>query len=193
MKLLMENWRGYFEEADEEAAFDSFLDKAFNKLLSLFGEEAPAVEQEVEQKLNEVGILFGAGIALAAPAIVVMLATIAKIVGGTIKGWTGKDLGIEKVANKIIHYAHEAHTKFQLPIKLFIQKVLRIEDEKKATKYAGFIYNLLIAYLMVASGAGAAQAYSEGAKSLATIEGSLAVVKGGEVTSYLKAALGGKA
>ena len=47
MKLLMENWRDYLEEAEDEAAFDSFLENLFNKISKLFG---TTTAEQIEQK-----------------------------------------------------------------------------------------------------------------------------------------------
>lgn len=194
MKLLMEQWRGYINEAEEEEAFDRFLEKTFEKIGTLFGgdmdDATDTVSQEIEteQSLDE-GVLFGLGVTLASPAIVKIFTGIAKILGNAITGWTGKDLGIEKVAEKINFYADKFHHLFHKPIKFFVHKVLRIKDEKKAHQATELLFHLLVAFLMVYSGVGAASAASSGKAGLAGFESALAAIKAGEVRAYLASSL----
>jgi hypothetical protein len=190
----MEQWRGYINEAEEEEAFDRFLEKTFGKMAGLFGDgldaSAEEVSQEIEaeQQLDE-GVLFALGVTLAAPAIVKLFTGIAKVFGNAVKGWTGKDLGIEKVAEKINHYADKFHHLFHKPIRFFVEKVLRIKDETKAKQATDLLFHLLIAFLMVYSGVGAAHAVTSGETGLAGFESLLAAVKAGEVKAYLAATL----
>ena len=194
MKLLMENWRDYLEEEADEAAFDSFLENLFNKISKLFGpkleDEADEIEQEIdsEGQLDE-GVMLALGLTLAIPAIVKIFTGVAKVFGHAVEGWTGKDLGVDEIADKIVTYANKAHHLFQKPIGFFVTKVLRIKDEKKAHQATEVLYTLLIAYLMVFSGAGAAEAVTKGQTGLAGFEGALAAVKGGEVGAFIKKAV----
>lgn len=190
MKLLMEQWRDYINEAEEEELFDRFLEKTFGKITGLFGDGLAASGEEVSQEIEaeeqlDEGVLFGLGITLAAPAIVKLFTGIAKVFGNTVKGWTGKDLGIEKVAEKINYYADKFHHLFEKPIKFFVRKVLRIKDETKAKQATDLLFHLLIAFLMIYSGVGAAQAATSGQTGLAGFESLLAAVKAGEVRAYL--------
>jgi len=194
MKLIMENWRGYIDEAEGEEDFDNFLDKVFSKVANVLGVEiedtGDEISQEVEkeQQLDE-GVLFALGVTLAAPAIAKLFAGVARVFGNSIKGWTGKDIGANKLADKIVSYADKAHHLFQKPIELFVKKVLRIQDEAKAKHATGILFTLLIAFLMVYSGVGAASAAVSGKTGLAGFEGALAAVKGGEVSAYIKSTL----
>jgi len=196
----MEGWRNYLNEAEEEAAFGKFLENLFNKVLKLFGSNVVKTADQVEKKLkeqiseekerlDEVGFLFAAGLTLALPAIVKLFAGLAKVFGNAIKGWTGKDLGIEAIAEKIMEYAEKAHHLFQKPVGFFVRKVLRIKDEEKAHQATELLFTLLVAFFMVYSGVGAAAAAQKGKAGLATIEGALTAVKGGEVTGFLKTSL----
>ena len=194
MKLLMENWRDYLEEAEGEAAFDSFLETLFNKIAKLFGTEITDDAQEIEQEIDskgqlDEGVMLALGLTLAIPAIVKIFTGVAKVFGHAVEGWTGKDLGVDKVADKIVSYADKAHHLFQKPIGFFVTKVLRIKDEKKAHQATDVLYTLLIAFLMVFSGVGAAEAATKGKTGLAGFEGALAAVKGGEVGAFIKKAL----
>ena len=190
----MQSWRSYLEEAEEEATFDKFMEDTFKKISKLFGTQlkdtGKKVSQEVEkEKQLDEALLFTLGVALAAPAIVKIFTGIARVFGNTIEGWTGKDIGVTKIADKIVSYADEAHHLFQKPIKFFVQKVLRISDEKKIEQATNILYNLLVAFLMIYSGVGAAEAAKAGKTTLAGFEGAIAAVKGGEVTAYLKSSL----
>jgi len=195
MKLLMEQWRGYINEAEEEEAFDRFLEKTFGKMAGLFGDgldaSAEEVSQEIEaeQQLDEEGILFTLGVTLAAPAIVKLFTGIAKVFGNAVKGWTGKDLGIEKVAQKINSSADKFHHLFQKPIEFFVRKVLRIKDETKVKQATELLFHLLVAFLMIYSGVGAASAATSGDTAFAGFESLLTAVKAGEVKAYLAATL----
>ena len=129
MKILMENWRGYLQEQEEEKELDNLLDNAFGKVLSAFGKlmksEAEDVAGEIDeksqqQKLDE-GVLFGLGVALAAPALVKIFAQIAKLFANTIQGWTGKNVdSMNSLADKIIKYSEKVHHKFIGPIEFFV-------------------------------------------------------------------------
>ena len=190
MKLLMEQWRDYINEAEEEEAFDRFLEKLFGKVARLFGNEMKDASEEVEQEIQkqqplDEGVLFGLGVTLAMPAIVKMLTGLAKVFGNTVKGWTGKDLGVEKVAEKINFYADKFHHSFEKPIAFFVRNVLRIKDDAKAKQATQLLFHLLVAFLMVYSGVGAAKAATAGQTSLAGFESLLAAVKAGEVRAYL--------
>ena len=194
MKLLMENWRGYLEEAEAEAEFDSFLDNLFNKIAKLFGAKLEDTSEKVADKVEkegelDEGLMLAAGLILAVPAIVKLFTGIARVFGHAVEGWTGKDLGIDRVADKIVAYADKTHHLFQKPIGFFVKKVLRIKDEKKAHQATELLFTLLIAFLMVSSGVGAAAAATKGQTGLAGFEGALAAVKGGEVSAYLKTML----
>ena len=191
MKLLMEQWRGYINEAEEEA-FDRFLEKTFGKIAGLFGDDVGDTTEEITQEIEsrqplDEGVLFGLGVTLAAPAIVKLFTGIAKVFGNTVKGWTGKDLGIEKVAEKINHYADKFHHLFHKPIRFFVEKVLRIKDETKVKQATELLFHLLIAFLMIYSGVGAASAAQSGDTAFAGFESLLAAVKAGEVKAYLAA------
>jgi len=209
MKLLMEQWRGYINEAEEEEAFDRFLEKTFGKIAGLFGpqieDEAGDIEQKKkdkkgwrrflreqgikeEEQLDE-GVLFALGVTLAAPAIVKLFTGIAKVFGNAVKGWTGKDLGIEKVAEKINSYADKFHHLFHKPIEFFVRKVLRIKDETKVKQATELLFHLLVAFLMIYSGVGAATAATSGDTAFAGFESLLTAVKAGEVKAYLAATL----
>ena len=188
MKVLCETWRRYLNEQED---FDAFLEQTFNKVAQLFGpqleDEAEEIEQEIDSKgqIDE-GVMLALGLTLAVPAIVKIFTGVAKVFGHAVEGWTGKDLGVDEVADKIISYANKAHHLFQKPIGFFVTKVLRIKDKAKAHQATEILYTLLIAFLMVFSGAGAAEAVTKGQTGLAGFEGALAAVKGGEVGAFLK-------
>ena len=188
MKLFCEAWRRHLNEEED---FDSFLDQAFNKIAKLFGQkledEGEEIEYELEQeKQLDEGMMLALGLTLAAPAIVKLFTGMAKIFGHSIEGWTGKKLGIDELANKIVSYADRAHHLFQKPIEFFVKKVLRIKKEEQAKQATGILFNLLIAFLMVYSGVGAASAAAKGKSSLAGLEAGLSAIKGNEVLSFLK-------
>lgn len=194
MKLLMEQWRDYINEAEEEEAFDHFLEKTFEKVAALFGAQVDEATEEIsheieaDQSLDE-NLLFGLGVALAAPALVKLFTGVAKVFGNAVKGWTGKDLGVEKIADKINGYADKFHHLFEKPIKFFVRKVLRIKEEDKIKQATDLLFHLLIIFLMIYSGVGAAQAATKGKTGLAGFESLLAAVKAGEVRAYLGSAL----
>ena len=192
----MQSWRSYLDESEEELKFDKHLENTFRKILNIFGPQMKdtadqAAEQADDQQTVELdeGILFGLGVTLAAPAIVKIFTGIAKVFGNSIQGWTGSDPGINRVADKIIKMADEAHHLFQKPIKYFVTKVLRIKDKDKVDQATGILYNLLVGFLMIYSGVGAAKAVEAGKTTLAGFEGALAAIKGGEVTAFIKNSL----
>lgn len=200
MKLVMQSWRSYLEENEEESKFDKHVENTFEKIAKIFGKKLEQETKEISRKtkeetgkidesnLNE-SVLFTLGVTLAAPAIVKMFTGIAKIFGNSIKGWTGKDLGIEKIAEKINSYADRVHHSFHTPINFFVRKVLRIKDEAKAKQATELLFHLLVAFLMVYSGVGAAKAASAGETGLASFESLLTAVKAGEVRAFLVASL----
>ena len=145
MKLVMQSWRSYLKEAEDEAALDKIFKNAFNKILKIFGSEvketAVEVADDIEKQgdeLNEAGALFVLGLTLAAPAIIGIFTRIAKLFGNSIEGWTGKELGVDKVANKVLAFAHDLHHSFAIPIDFFVEKVLRISDPTKRKNATDF-------------------------------------------------------
>jgi Flp pilus assembly pilin Flp len=79
--------------------------------------------------------------------------------------------------------ADELHHLYMKPIELVVKKF--VKDENKAKKISSFIFHVIIAILLVASGATAIQALKSKSISLATLEAALAAVKGGEVKNYI--------
>jgi hypothetical protein len=69
------------------------------------------------------------------------------------------------------------------PLELIVRRF--VKDEAKAKKISSFIFHVIVAIMLLASGATAIKAIQSKELSLATLETALTAVKGGEVKQYI--------
>jgi Flp pilus assembly pilin Flp len=79
--------------------------------------------------------------------------------------------------------ADELHHLYVKPLELIVRRF--VKDETKAKKISNFLFHVIIAIMLLASGITAVKALQSKEISLATLETALTAVKGGELKSYI--------
>ena len=144
-------------------------------------------ELEKKSKTQNEGLLTVAGIALALPAIMGLIAKFGKAAGNTVKKLLGKKPTDKdeyaKWMAKLGNIADDLHHLYMAPIKGIVNKF--IKDKSKADKVASAIFHVIVATFLVISGATAIKALQAKNLSLTTLEAALTAVKGGEVKAFI--------
>ena len=143
-----------------------------------------------EQAQLEEGLLTIASIAIALPAIIGLIARLGKAGGALVNKMLGKKPETESEyqawMDKLSKVAEDLHHLYLGPIESIVGKF--VKDHDKAKKIANTIFHVIVATFLFASGATALKAFKAQHLSLATLEGALAAIKGGEVTTFIKSA-----
>ena len=84
---------------------------------------------------------------------------------------------------KLGHIADELHHLYMTPIEAIVKRF--IKDPDTAKKVSNGIFHIIVAYFLIASGATAVKALQSKNLSLATLEGALSAVKGGEIKQFI--------
>jgi hypothetical protein len=148
-----------------------------------------SMETELEkaaQSTNE-GLLTVASIAIALPAIMGLVAKFGKAAGDMVNKMLGKKPTDEDAynqwMNKLGHIADELHHLYMAPLESIVKKF--VKDPAKAKQVASAIFHVIVATFLIASGATAIKALQAKNVSLATLEGALSAIKGGEVKTFI--------
>lgn len=180
----MEEEALYELDDKEKAVVDDIKDEMSSIIKGMDVELAKATEKE--QPTNE-GLLTIASIAIALPAIMGLVSKLGKAAGNIVNKMLGKKPNDEAAYNqwmaKLGHIADELHHLYMAPIEAITKKF--IKDEAKAKKVASGIFHVIVATFLIASGATAVKAIQSKNLSLATLEGALSAVKGGEIKDFL--------
>jgi hypothetical protein len=185
----MEEEALYELDDKEKAVVDDIKDEMSGILKGMETELDKAAEKE--QPTNE-GLLTIASVAIALPAIMGLVAKLGKAASNIVNKMLGKKPNDEAAYNqwmeKLGHIADELHHLYMAPIEAIVKKF--IKDEVKAKKVASAIFHVIVATFLVASGATAVKALQSKNISLATLEGALAAVKGGEIKAFITKLVG---
>jgi len=169
----------------EQKVVDDLKDEMSAILKSLDSELTKASETE-EKPTNE-GLLTIASIAIALPAILGIISRFGKAAGAAFSKFIGKKPSEEDAyqqwMSKLGHIADELHHLYLTPIKAVVSKF--IKDPAKADKVSEAIFYVIVAILMVTSGATAVKALQSKNISLGGLELALAAVKKGEIDDYI--------
>ena len=180
----MESEALYELDDKEKAVVDDIKDEMSAIVKGLDTELTKATEKE--QPTNE-GLLTIASIAIALPAVMGLVAKLGKAAGNMVNKMLGKKPNDEAAYNqwmiKLGHIADELHHLYMAPIEAIVKKF--IKDDAKAKKVASGIFHVIVATFLVASGATAIKAIQSKNLSLATLEGALSAVKGGEIKDFI--------
>ncbi len=177
-----------------EVETDQKVDAVVNDLKDDFASAINGIEDALEDAADQKqeGLLTTASLLLALPAILGIIARLGK--GATV-AWqkiAGKkptdQSGTEKYFQQLGRVADELHHLYIKPLELLTRKF--IKDPEKSKKVANAIFHVIVAVMMVASGATAVKALQSKELSLATLESALAAVKGGEVKQYITKLIG---
>ncbi len=147
------------------------------------------LESELEKtsKTTNEGLLTTASIAVALPAIMGLIAKFGKAAGNIVNKMMGKKPSQEddyqQWMNKLGNIADELHHLYMVPIKGIVKKF--VKDEAKVKTISNGIFHLIVAVFLVASGVTAVKAFQAKNVSLATLEGALSAIKGGELKTYI--------
>jgi hypothetical protein len=170
----------------EQAVVNDVKDEMSSILKTMDTELAKAAKGDGEQPTNE-GLLTVASIAIALPAIMGLIAKFGKAAGAMVNKMLGKKPSEEDAyqqwMSKLGHIADELHHLYMAPLESVVKKF--VKDEAKAKKIASGIFHVIVATFLIASGATAVKALQAKNVSLATLEGALTAVKGGEIKQFI--------
>ena len=179
--LLLQKRAGIITESqyqeklkEEEVNVDADIEKGLKMAFA-------GIERDIEtnkEKLTESAGLAIAGTALAIPELMKIIASVAK---ATSRFFGGSG----KTADKVTAVADKLHH-FLVGLIEKALKVLGMKDTDVIHKTANIIFHVIVASLMVASGYAAVKAFKASNISAATLEGSLAAVKNGEVQRFIE-------
>jgi len=161
------------------------LDDLKGQMSALLG----GIEDSLEDssKDQKEGVITTASIALALPAILGLVARFGKTVTNIVNRTLGKkptEQGeVEKYFQQMGRIADELHHLYMKPLELIVKRF--VKDEAKAKKISSFIFHVIVAIMLLASGVTAIKAIQSKELSLATLETALTAVKGGEVKQYI--------
>jgi hypothetical protein len=171
------------EEVDKQEA------DVVSQLKTQMGSLVKTIDTTLQDKTKEQneGLLTVAGLAVAMPAILGLVAKFGKTAGGIINKVIGKKPTAkeeeENWFNKLGKIADDLHHLYQSPLENVTKKF--IKDPVKAKKVAHFLFHVIVAVMLLASGVTAVKALKSKEISLATLETALATIKGGEIKSYI--------
>jgi hypothetical protein len=144
-------------------------------------------ELEKASKSTNEGLLTVASIAIALPAIMGLVAKFGKAAGTMVNKVLGKKPTDQDSYNqwmtKLGHIADELHHLYMAPLEAIVKKF--VKDPAKAKKISSGIFHVIVATFLIASGVTAVKALQAKNLSLATLEGALSAVKGGEIKQFI--------
>jgi len=144
-------------------------------------------ELDKASKSTNEGLLTIASIAIALPAIMGLVAKFGKAAGTMVNKVLGKKPtdqdAYQQWMTKLGHIADELHHLYMAPIEAIVKKF--VKDPAKAKKISSGIFHVIVATFLIASGATAVKALQTKNISLATLEGALSAVKGGEIKQFI--------
>ena len=165
----------------EQAVVDDVKDEMSSILKTM------DAELEKASKSTNEGLLTVASIAIALPAIMGLVAKFGKAAGAMVNKVLGKKPTDQDAYNqwmtKLGHIADELHHLYMAPLEAVVKKF--VKDPAKAKKISSGIFHVIVATFLIASGATAVKALQAKNLSLATLEGALSAVKGGEIKQFI--------
>jgi hypothetical protein len=165
----------------EQAVVDDIKDEMSSILKTM------DTELEKASKSTNEGLLTVASIAIALPAIMGLVAKFGKAAGNMVNKMLGKKPtdqdAYNQWMNKLGHIADELHHLYMVPLEAIVKKF--VKDPAKAKKISSGIFHVIVATFLIASGATAIKALQSKNLSLATLEGALSAVKGGEIKQFI--------
>jgi len=172
-------------EAEEEAKTDQVVDDLKDEMSDVL--KSLETELEKASKTTNEGVLTTASIAIALPAIMGLVAKFGKAAGNIVNKMLGKKPNdgsdYQQWMNKLAKIADELHHLYMAPIEGIVKKF--VKDPKKAHSVANGIFHIIVATFLIASGVTAVKAFQAKNISLATLEGALSAIKGGEVKNFI--------
>jgi hypothetical protein len=177
-------------EAEAEKQEADVVAQLKSQMSSLIG-NIDSTLKDKSDKQNE-GLLTVAGLAVAMPAILGLVSKFGKAASTVINKIMGKKpTEKEQEENwfaKLGKIADDLHRLYQAPLEKVVAKF--VKDPAKAKKVSHFLFHVIVAIMLISSGATAIKALQSKEISLATLETALAAVKGGEIKTYVSKLLG---
>ena len=170
------------KEADQN---DQLLSQLKGEMSDLIGDIEDTLQDKTEEQYE--GLLTVAGLVVATPAILGLVAKFGKVAGGIINKVIGKkptgQSDAEKYFQQMGRVADELHKLYMKPLEILMRKF--IKDPAKAQKVAHFVFHVIIGIMLLSAGVTAFKAIQSKNLSLATLETALASIKGGEIKNYI--------
>jgi hypothetical protein len=170
----------------EQAVVDDVKDEMSSILKTMDAEFEKATKSTNE------GLLTVASIVIALPAIMGLIAKFGKVAGNMVNKVLGRKPtdqdAYNQWMNKLGHIADELHHLYMAPIEGTVKKF--VKDPDKAKKISSAIFHLIVATFLIASGVTAVKALQSKNLTLATLEGALSAIKGGEIKSFITSLMG---
>jgi hypothetical protein len=173
------------KEAEEIKQDDQLLSQLKDEMSDLIGD----IEDTLKDKSKEQkeGVLTTAGVILAVPAVLGLIAKFGKSATKLFKKIVGEKPNdkkeLEQYFARLGKLADNLHHLYMKPLEILMSKF--IKDPTKAKKVANFIFHVIVAILFLSAGITAFKAIQSKNISLATLEAALASVKGGEIKNYI--------
>lgn len=173
------------KETEETKQDDQSLSQLKGEMSDLIGD----IEDTLEDKSKEQkeGILTTAGLVIAIPSILGLIAKFGKVATKLFRKIVGEKPNDKKEAEqyfaRIGKLADELHHLYMKPLEALMSKF--IKDPTKSKKVAHFVFHVIVAILFLSAGVTAFKAIQSKNISLATLEAALASIKGGEIKTYI--------
>ena len=194
--LLLQKRAGIITESqykEKLAEIDIDLDDKEQSVVDDIKDEMSSILKTMDSELDKAsestneGLLTVASIAIALPAIMGLVAKFGKAAGNMVNKILGKKPtdqdAYQQWMTKLGHIADELHHLYMTPIEAIVKRF--IKDPDTAKKVSNGIFHIIVAYFLIASGATAVKALQSKNLSLATLEGALSAVKGGEIKQFI--------
>ena len=165
------------------------VSNAISQLKSQMSAFIDGMENAIEDKSKDQkeGIATIAGLTLALPAILGLIARFGKATSSIVRRKFGtkptEQSDSEKYFYQMGRLADELHRLYMKPLELIVRRF--VKDKTKAEKVAHFIWHVILGVMLLAAGVTAVKAIQSRNISLATLETAIASIKGGEVKNYI--------
>lgn len=178
-------YRQYLTESNNELIIVDELKDEMNMLLSTLDNELNKASKN--DNIQNEGLLTTASIVIALPAILGLISRIGKIAGNLINKVLGKkpsnESNYQQWMDKLSNIADQLHHLYLEPIEKIVSKF--VKDHNKAHNIANGIFHIIVATLLIASGATAIKAFHAKNVSLTTLESALTAIKSGEIKLFI--------
>ncbi len=191
-----------FDAAEEVDILDDIFDDV-NDLVDDAIENPEEFKKSVQEniglsktRLNEGGVILGLGIAAAAPIIMKGIGKLTKAISkglSAVDSITGAEENWKSQGEKWEQWwsgkSEELHHAYIGVIKKIVKSIGRLPgvtiDDNQTKKIAEGIWTLIVAFLMIKSGAGIIAAVGKASYGIAGLEGALTAIKAGEIGVYI--------
>jgi hypothetical protein len=163
-----------------------------DQLAAALGSEFKTLAKGIDTEFDKAddpkeGMITTASLVVALPAILGIIARLGRNASKLVRQYFGDKPEDPSAAEKYFQdmgkLADQLHHLYVRPIEAIVHKF--VKDPKKAHNISNAIFHVIVAIFLIASGVTAVKALQAKNISLASLEGALTAVKGGEVKEYL--------